>query len=65
MLKLLDKLKLSQYKSRFEEEEIDGALLMELDDRMLENDLNMTSSLHRKKIMLLIQSKSIDYHSLF
>lgn len=49
---------MSQYKAIFEEEAIDGALLLELDETILEKDLGITSQLHRKKLCLAIKGKS-------
>ena len=57
MLDLLDKLKLSQYKQVFLEEEITGSLLKEIDDEILEHDLKMVSKLHRLKLLRVIQGK--------
>lgn len=55
VLRLLDKMKLGNYKEGFEREQIDGALLLSCDNKILEFDLGMTSRLHQLKILRLIQ----------
>ena len=55
VLELLDALKLSQYREAFKENAIDGDLLIKgCDESALENDLGISSSLHRRKLMRLI-----------
>ena len=59
VLNLLDALHLSQYKNEFENEAVDGLLFIDLDKNMLE-ELNVTSKLHQRKIMQVIEGvKSI------
>lgn len=57
MLVLLDALSLSAYKSVFAKECIDGSLLMQCDDAMLEYELNIDKSLHRLKLLRVISGK--------
>lgn len=59
---MLDKLNLSQYKEVFEKEDVDGPLLSELDEDTLKNELGMTSKIHRKKLLLVIQGKQTYQH---
>ena len=54
---MLDNLKLSQYKEKFEEEQINGSLLLDLDDEILKDELGMTSKLHRLKIVRVIEGR--------
>lgn len=53
---LLENMGLSQYVSKFREEQIDGDLLSDLTDGDL-SDLLVTSSLHRKRILLIISGQ--------
>lgn len=46
----------------FEREEIDGTLLSELDEDTLKSELGMTSKIHRKKLLLVIQGKQTYQH---
>lgn len=57
VLQMLDKLGLSRYKDIFEAEQITGSLLMELDNDLLEQDLGITTKIHRLKIMRVIDGK--------
>ena len=57
VLHLLDSLGLSQYKEVFSREKIDGALLLDLDNEILEYELMMESKLHRLKLMRVISGK--------
>ena len=58
-MELLDALRLSQYKNEFENETIDGLLFVDLNKKMLE-ELNVTSELHQRKIMQVVEGvKSI------
>ena len=50
---LLEAKGLQQYREVFEREHIDGEILQELDDEILEKDLGVTSKLHRIRIMKL------------
>ena len=54
MLELLDIMNLSQYQATFSEEMISGEILVELDDRDLENDLGVRSKIHRVRLMKII-----------
>lgn len=54
---MLDKLNLSHYKENFQREGVSGRLLVELSEEDLERDLGMTSRLHRKKLIMVIQGK--------
>ena len=51
---VLTAMKLPQYIETFAEEQISGELLLELTDDMLEQELFVTSKLHRMRIMKLI-----------
>lgn len=49
---------LSNYAAIVRDENITGSLLAQLTDDMLEKDLNITSRLHRLRIMDLIQGRT-------
>ncbi|XP_019857261.1 PREDICTED: uncharacterized protein LOC109585561 [Amphimedon queenslandica] len=57
VLKLLEDMNLGQYKKKFEEEQITGSLLLEIDDDILQNELGVTSKLHRLKITRIIEGR--------
>ena len=57
VLLLLDKLRLSQYKSRFEEELIGGDILAQCDDDMLQTELGVNMRIHRLKLMQVIKGE--------
>ena len=48
---------LSQYKDAFAREYVDGGILLELDDKMLTDELGMTSRMHRLRVMMLVHGK--------
>ena len=48
---------LGNYKETFIEEQIDGPLLFELDEAVLEEDLGITTRLHRIKLMSIIDGR--------
>ena len=55
VLDLLDALMLSQYRKAFKDNKIDGDLLIKgCDESVLQNDLGISSLLHRRKLMRLI-----------
>ena len=54
---LLTSMGLEQYVETFARERIDGALLLELDDNMLQKDLNVHVSLHRIRLQKVISGK--------
>ena len=56
MLSLLDRLGLPQYKDRFREEMVDGEILSEIDEVVLEQELGMTSKIHRLRLLKYIES---------
>ena len=58
VLQLLDTLKLSGYSEAFRKEGINGDLLLALDDPTLQQDLGISSRLHRISIMRFINGKS-------
>ena len=55
---MLDKLYLSKYKETFEEEQITGSLLLEIDEEILKEDLGVHRKLDRLKIMRVIQGRT-------
>lgn len=57
MLEVLDSLGLGQYKDNFQKEEINGCLLIDLDEDILEKELNVKSKIHRIRIMRLVTGK--------
>lgn len=57
ILQCLDNLKLSQYKQSFEEECIDGLVLADCDQEILEKELHVVRTLHQKRLMQIIEGK--------
>lgn len=57
VIKLLKELKLDAYCDRFKREDVNGALLLELDFDMLYQDLKM-SRLHAKKLLIELKRRS-------
>lgn len=55
MTDLLRVMNLSQYSETFQEEQVSGELLLDLTEDVLENDLSISSKLHRMRIMKLIK----------
>ena len=53
---LLESSGLGKYREAFETERVNGDILCELDEDILENDLGVSSRLHRIRIMKLIAS---------
>ena len=45
---------MEEYIPRFKEEQIDGALLFELSDEILEEELGMSKKIHRMRLMMII-----------
>ena len=64
VLHLLDTAGLGTYSESFEREKIDGHLLCMLDDTLLQRDLNVSSALHRFKLLGII-SGAVDVRSWF
>ena len=57
MIDLLEILGLTKYKNIFIHEEISGALMLELDEEILEVELGITSKLHRLKLLRVIDGR--------
>ena len=51
---MLDALQLPQYKEAFAREEVDGEVLLELDDQVLQCELGINFKIHRIRLMKLI-----------
>ncbi|KAL5505533.1 hypothetical protein EMCRGX_G006981 [Ephydatia muelleri] len=64
VLRLLDAAGLGAYSESFDREKIDGQLLCMLNDTLLQQDLNVSSSLHRLKLLGII-SGTVDVRSWF
>lgn len=64
VLHLLEVMKLTQYKEQFFEESIDGEILAECDDSLLENELHISNKLHRSRLMKVITGKHSIYNIL-
>ena len=56
VLNLLDHLNIPQYKDCFRREMVDGEILSEIDEVVLEQELGMTSKIHRLRLMKYIES---------
>lgn len=50
-------MKLTQYKQGFLEENIDGEILAECDDTLLEQELHIQNKLHRHRLMKVITGR--------
>lgn len=48
---------LGKYGERFKEEGIDGDIFFQLDDSVLENDLGISTKLHRIRLMSIIDGR--------
>ena len=59
ILKLLRANGLKQYESSFLREEVTGELLLECDEHLLQNELGVTSKLHRLRLLRIISGKRI------
>ncbi len=55
--KILEGISLGQYKELFLSEQIDGLLLLELDDDVLSTELGVTKRLHRLKLQRVIEGR--------
>ena len=55
--KLLRNMNLGQYLRQFSNEQIDGQLLSECDEKVLEFELSVTNAVHRLKLMKVITGK--------
>lgn len=53
ILTVLEAMNLAQYKDKFREEQVDGEILADCDEAMLEQDL-LLSAIHRNRLMKLI-----------
>ena len=51
---LLDIMQLPQYKERFADESISGAILSDIDEEILQEELGVTSRLHRMRLMKVV-----------
>ncbi|XP_064395371.1 uncharacterized protein LOC135342551 isoform X2 [Halichondria panicea] len=54
ILSLLAALNMSQYQKVFLTEQVDGEILCECDDEVLRTELSVTNSIHRKKLMSIV-----------
>ncbi|CAI8004156.1 hypothetical protein GBAR_LOCUS3844 [Geodia barretti] len=54
ILKMLATMGLGQYQEVFGSQQINGDLLLECDDKMLQNDLQVSSKLHRIRLLRII-----------
>ena len=51
---LLGMMEMEQYIPKFKEEQIDGPLLFELNDEILEEELGVSKKVHRLRLMMII-----------
>ena len=58
MVELLHALKISRYAEEFTKEDISGWVLVNCTEDLLEKELNVTSALHRMKLMQVIRGKT-------
>lgn len=54
---MLDALHLSQYRARFQEEQVGGDILLLCDDAVLENELGINMKIHRLKLLQIIRGE--------
>ena len=54
---LLSKLSLDKHRESFKRERIDGSILIELDDEILEKELGMDSKIHRIKLLRVLNGR--------
>jgi len=54
ILSLLAALNMTQYKPTFSEEQVDGEILCECDEEVLRTELNISSLIHRKRLLAII-----------
>ncbi len=57
ILTLLEAMNLAQYQDNFVKEQVDGEILADCDEGMLEVDLHITSAIHRNRLMKIITGK--------
>ena len=57
ILNLLDAMGMEKYKDAFTKEYINGELLLECDDDILEQDLGVSPRLHRVRLMKIITGR--------
>lgn len=57
IIQLLEAMGLKQYESTFMRERITGEILVECDDDVLAQDLNVTSRLHRVRLMKIVSGR--------
>jgi hypothetical protein len=50
-------MKLNQYAEMFKEESIDGEILAECDDELLEQELHISNKLHRSRLLKVITGR--------
>ncbi len=62
VLMLLDAMKLSVYKQAFCEETIDGEVLVECDEQILEKELGVKNKLHRMRLMKLVSGRHSSHY---
>ncbi len=55
--RLLDAMNLSQYKESFQREQVTGVVLLECDEDILENELNISSRIHRIRLIKIISGE--------
>ena len=58
---MLDVLGLPQYKKKFKEEKISGALLQELDEDILKTELEVSLKIHRLRLLRVIDGRQSLY----
>ena len=57
ILSLLECMNLGQYTKTFMSEQVDGEILAECDETTLEKELNITSTIHRTRLMKVITGR--------
>lgn len=57
IISLLECMNLTQYKQQFMKELVDGEILAECDEDILEKELNITSAIHRTRLLKVITGR--------
>ena len=54
---LLDAMQLREYKGKFNSEQVSGAIMIDIDDSILKEELGISSRLHRLRLLKVISGE--------
>ena len=57
VITLLEAMNLGQYKEQFMKEQVDGEILAECDEVILENELRVSNTIHRTRLMKVVTGR--------